>query len=262
MELYDPLRPNDYNEYKVWKVKARIERQEFIAEQRRMEDRKRSRRSPSYSDSEVTGSDDDERPRKAGRFHYYLSSMLSYTLLGRYDTFDHWSRRSDDNRATVQEGSESAPVAIDRNLTGDEAFQRRLAMSARPRSPPLTSVPVSQLTEVDQPPVELDEEAKLSQPEMSITYDPAPFQDPPRPMSPPALSFNPFAPPSVPPPPPGPPGTSIPSEFEARAKAAAAIAAKLGALAGVAVPSESQVPTSPVEESKLVLQFYLILFTD
>ena len=170
--------------------------------------------------------------------------MLSYTLLGRYDTFDHWSRRTDDNRANIQEGSESAPVAIDRNLTGDEAFQRRLAMSGRPRSP--SSVPVSQITEEDQPPAELDEEAR---PEMSIVDDPAPFHDPPRPISPPALSFNPFAPPSVPPPPPGPPGSSIPSEFEAKAKAAAAIAAKLGALAGVAA-SEPQVPTPPVEESK------------
>ena len=75
MELYDPLRPNDYNEYKVWKVKARIERQEFIAEQRRMEVRKRSRRSPSYSDSEGTGSDDDDRPRKAGRFNHLLTPL-------------------------------------------------------------------------------------------------------------------------------------------------------------------------------------------
>jgi splicing factor 45 len=150
----------------------------------------------------------------------------------------------EDNRANIQEASESAPVAIDRNLTGDEAFQRRLAMSGRPRSPTLTSVPVSQIMEEDQPPIELDEEGNLSLPEMSITHDPAPFYDPP---SPPALSFNPFAPPSVPPPPPGPPGTSIPSEFEAKAKAAAAIAAKLGALAAA---SESQVSTPPVEESK------------
>jgi splicing factor 45 len=75
VELYDPLRPNDYNEYKVWKVKARIERKEFIAEQRRMEDRKRSRRSLSYSDSEGTGSDDDDRPRKAGRFHYLVNPL-------------------------------------------------------------------------------------------------------------------------------------------------------------------------------------------
>lgn len=174
--------------------------------------------------------------------------MLSYTLLGRYDTFDHWSRRTDDNRANIQEGSESTPIAIDRNLTGDEAFQRRLAMSGRPRSPPLTCIPVSQITEEDlghQPPVELDEEASLSRPAMSIS-----FRDPPRPVSPPALSFNPFAPPSVPPPPPGPPGTTIPSEFEAKAKAAAAIAAKLGALAGVAASTEPQAPTPPVEESK------------
>ncbi|KAF8797976.1 hypothetical protein BYT27DRAFT_7321725 [Phlegmacium glaucopus] len=240
MELYDPLRPNDYNEYKIWKVKARIERQEHMAEQRRMEDRKRSRRSPSYSDSEGTGSDDDDRPRKAGR----------------YDTFDHWSRRLEDNSANVQEGPESAPVAIDRNLTGDEAFQRRLAMSARPRSPPIISDPVSQLMEEDLPAygrqsaVELDE-ANLYRSEMSIVHPPAPVHDPPRPISPPTLAYNPFAPSSVPPPPPqGPPGTSIPSEFEAKAKAAAAIAAKLGALAAVAASSESQVPTPPVEESK------------
>lgn len=171
---------------------------------------------------------------------------MSYTLLGRYDTFDHWSRRTDDNRVNTQEGSESAPVAVDRNLTGDEAFQRRLAMSGRPRSPTLTSVSVNQIMDEDQPPVDLDDEGNLSPPEMSITHDPAPFYDPP---SPPALSFNPFAPPSVPPPPPGPPGASIPSEFEAKAKAAAAIAAKLGALAAVAT-SEAQTPTPPVEESK------------
>ena len=166
--------------------------------------------------------------------------MSSYTLLGRYDTFDHWSRRPDDNRTNLQEGSESAPVAIDRNLTGDEAFQRRLAMSARPRSPPATSVSAIEedlSSHGRQPPVESDEEISVHRSE-----DPAP------PLSPPTLAYNPFAPPSVPLPPPGPPSTFIPSEFEAKAKAAAAIAAKLGALAAVSTSSEPQVPISPVVE--------------
>lgn len=66
MEAYDPLRPNDYNEYKLWRTKERIDRRERIAEQRRMEERKRHRRADSNSDSEGTGTDDDDRPRKTG----------------------------------------------------------------------------------------------------------------------------------------------------------------------------------------------------
>jgi hypothetical protein len=65
LEQYDPLRPNDYNDYKIWKQRERIERRERIAERRRMEDRKRSRRSSSYSDSGRSLSD-DEPPRKSG----------------------------------------------------------------------------------------------------------------------------------------------------------------------------------------------------
>lgn len=67
MELYDPFRPNDYNEYKVWHTKERIERRERLLEERRQEERKRSRRSASYSNSDTSDIDEAERPRKAGK---------------------------------------------------------------------------------------------------------------------------------------------------------------------------------------------------
>lgn len=65
-EVYDPMRPNDYNEYKNFKRREQEERREqIIAERRRVEERKRMRRSSSYSDSYGSGSE-DERPRKTG----------------------------------------------------------------------------------------------------------------------------------------------------------------------------------------------------
>ncbi|KAJ7685108.1 hypothetical protein DFH06DRAFT_1463219 [Mycena polygramma] len=221
-ELYDPLRPNDYNEFKVWKQKDRIDRRERLAEERRREDRKRGRRSGSYSDSENTGSEDDQRPQKTGR----------------YEEVDRWSRTEEERRALT------APAPPPANLTGDEAFQRRLALSAakRPPSPPATqdfpsnapddeyAIPgLSLVSSAPPPPVESGDEAYLRRVAMASLSRPPP-PPPARSPSPPTLAYNPFAPPSVPPPP-GPP-PSMAAALDARVKAAAAIAARLGALGG------------------------------
>ncbi|KAF9030764.1 hypothetical protein BJ165DRAFT_1358599 [Panaeolus papilionaceus] len=249
-EPYDPLRPNDYNEYKIWRTKDKIERREWEAEKRRQEesDKKRSRRSPSYSDSEYTDDDVEERPRKAGR----------------YEDEDRWTRHSDRD---APHDPPPAPLSVDRNLTGDEAFQRRLAISQqRPRSPP--SYPAHS-EERESPPqersglganprvAESGEEAYLRRLAMSTmrqTSAPIPTLRERSP-SPPALAYNPFAPPAVPlPPPAAAPSAPMSNALEERVKAAAAIAAKLGALAASQPPApppaaESLTPESAMEDA-------------
>ncbi|KXN82067.1 hypothetical protein AN958_03225 [Leucoagaricus sp. SymC.cos] len=263
LEQYDPLRPNDYNEYKIWKQKEQIERRERLAEERRMEERKRMRRGGSYSDSDYTHSEDEERPRKAGRYG---------------ESYDRWNRK-DDNRDRDRDRNyddarlqESAPATFDRDETGDEAYQRRLAMSRgfRAPSPPTQDQHIAEDNPSAEeghalPKDETGREAYLRRLAMSTmrraqAQEPAqeptpaaPQQPPQQPRrqspSPPPLAFNPFAPPSVPPPPPPPPpgmAGAPPGDFEEKKKAAAAIAARLGALAALA----PQPPTSePVESS-------------
>ena len=74
-EPYDPMRPNDYSEYKIWKRKDHEERRNrMLEERRRAEDRKRHR-SSDYSDDSRSGSEDD-RPRKAGQ------SILTHRVFG------------------------------------------------------------------------------------------------------------------------------------------------------------------------------------
>jgi splicing factor 45 len=161
---------------------------------------------------------------------------------------------------------EDAPVSINRDLTGEEAYQRRLAMSAtvKPPSPPPPPAPAPVLglfsasmtapyhEESDdfipglmmssgRVPPDAGDEAYMRRVAMSTATT---LLVPPRSPSPPSLTeqesppsslaYNPFAPRSVPPPPPGPPGTFLPSLMEEKVKAAAAIAAKLGALAPIA----------------------------
>ncbi|KAJ6630712.1 hypothetical protein B0H10DRAFT_847281 [Mycena sp. CBHHK59/15] len=240
-EPYDPLRPNDYNEFKVWKQKDRIDRRERLAEERRREDRKRGRRSNSYSDSDGTPSEDEERPRKTGRYE---------------ETDDHWSRGDDEKRGL---GAPPPP-----NLSGDEAFQRRLAMSAARRlaspPPPPPAHPAAAPADEDAipglsfgssapsppPPTETGDEAYLRRVAMASVSRPPP--PPPRPDSPPTLAYNPFAPPSVPPPP-GPP-PSMAAALEARVKAAAAIAARLGALGGASEGASAGPPAAELPSQK------------
>jgi len=192
------------------------------------------------------------------------------------------------------------PVVVDTTLTGDEAYQRRLAMSAGfqpavsqipiqksdssfvpsppayPQAPPsFDSVPGLSTTATAPPPPSEDDDDTI--PGLSVSAVPThavntgdeayvrrvamsqPRQPPAAPMyqqpEPPTLAYNPFAPPSsVPPPPPGPPpplGASTLSEEKVRSsrEAAAAIAAKLKALAP---PTGSPEPSSTSRGSPAV----------
>ena len=243
IETYDPLRPNDYNEYKIWRTKERIERRERIFEERRQEDRKRTRRNPSYSDSETSDSENDERPRKTGNYAVTPFIVGSSHNSGRFESFDRWARgRTPDDRPSRT----PPPVPVERNLTGDEAYQRRLAMSvARAPSP---GVPESFSKEQlpSQVLAQTGDEAYLRRLAMSAMRHDSPAPTVPKPPpperqpSPPTLAYNPFAPTSAPPPPSGPP--SLPDNFQEKAKAAAAIAARLAALAATA---ENPAPASP-----------------
>ncbi|KZT11593.1 uncharacterized protein LAESUDRAFT_692609 [Laetiporus sulphureus 93-53] len=282
-EAYDPMRPNDYNEYKVYKRREHEERRErMLVERQRVEERKRYR-SSSYSDSYGSESE-EERPRKAGR----------------YD--DHEEEDYDRPRGLGSVAPSNPPPAlVGVNLTGDEAYQRRLAMSAgfRPASSPVpvaapaphvaptptsadrrspSSVTPRLPTEATTPTLSEDrddedipglggsgsvnaaalpatalsaaetgEEAYLRRVAMSQPH-PAPsapiHQDPEEH----PLAYNPFVPPSSAPPPPAPmpvlPAGFSEEKVRSSREAAAAIAAKLKALAPPPGTSEPSAPSA------------------
>ncbi|KAF8515872.1 hypothetical protein JB92DRAFT_2912946 [Gautieria morchelliformis] len=213
VEQYDPRRPNDYYEYKTFKQKEREEERQRRAEQRRMEDRKRSRRDSSYdSDS---GSDEDEddrhgRPRKAGR----------------YD--DHWSRDQESDEHTRSVTLQSPPPAlpsapVDTAMTGEEAYLRRLAMSSKTRPAPPEATSIASSAPV--PEIADDGEAAYRK-RVEASRQPPPFDGAA------------FAPPPLVPPPPALPGAvsaqpapDLEARIKAQRDAAAAIAARLAAIA-------------------------------
>ncbi|EJD46084.1 hypothetical protein AURDEDRAFT_184426 [Auricularia subglabra TFB-10046 SS5] len=103
MEPYDPLKPNDYAEFKRFRAQELARRSAM----------KRTR-----SDDSDEGEGDDDRDRFYG------------------------SRPRFEDDAPIEE---SAPVHVDTNMTGDEAYARRLAMSqgARPAAPPSPPAPAA-----------------------------------------------------------------------------------------------------------------------
>ncbi|KAJ2930802.1 hypothetical protein H1R20_g6286, partial [Candolleomyces eurysporus] len=221
MAPYDPMRPNDYNEIKAWKVRERIERRHRLAEERRMATSGRRGRSGSYSDSDYTASEDEDRPYKTARYD---------------EDFDRWSRSKDEPLY-----SRSEDRGYSQSNESDELS-----------SVPGMSMHSSSLTDTA-PPVqraETGEDAYLRRLALSNKMN-MPVDRPQQPPSPPPLAYNPFAPPSVPPPP---TASLVPTQPSAAAQAdavqdkikqAAAIAARLGTLAPA---QETPPPPTPPSE--------------
>lgn len=123
-EQYDPTRPNDYYEYKTFRQKEREERIRQQEEERQWRGFKRSR---SYTESDEYYSD-EEPLRKAGR----------YDLPHERDK-DPYSELVSEAPPTA------APITVPKDMTGEEAYLRRLAMSSSTVIPSI------------EPPVEVDD---------------------------------------------------------------------------------------------------------
>lgn len=181
---------------------------------------------------------------------------LTYTPTGRYDDRDRWDRDEDD----VPRGFGAAAAPVNAIMTGDEAYQRRLALSSGlQQSTPSVAAVDREMTGNDayarrlalsagQPPSfskgDTGDDAyqrRVTASPMSQAHDPEP------PSESPPLAYNPFAPVSVPSPPPGPP-PSIEDEVARKREAAAAIAAKFAALAALQPPEElTPAPHNPAQ---------------
>jgi splicing factor 45 len=202
-------------------------------------------RSSSFTDSGGSGSE-GERPHKAGPWCCRTQCVWFLTCppTGRYEEHDRWNRDEDD----APRGFGLPAVPVNTDMTGDEAYQRRLALSSSLQQPAPSVVADDRDVSGD------DAYARrlaMSSNQLSkdgagddayqrrVTMSPTPqVHQPVPPSEPPSLAYNPFAPVSVPPPPTGPP-PSIEDEVARKKEAAAAIAAKFNALAAIQPPEES-----------------------
>ncbi|KAI0806920.1 hypothetical protein C8Q74DRAFT_1225063 [Fomes fomentarius] len=255
-EAYDPMRPNDYNEFKLWQRREREERRErILQERRRGDDRKRYRRSSSYSDSYHSGSE-DERPRKAGRFgdrdEMEADIARPYGLgIGAVPTFP-------------------SPVAVSVNMTGDEAYQRRLAISQGVAPVPSSSFGSSSNDDAPEPDMTRSPPSPQLPPPASLVTTAQTGEEaylrrlalsqqapqPPRVPSPvPFHDATPVFTPTVLPQCPGPSGPLISADkIQSSKQAAAAIAARLSALAPKGVAAAPAISTPAVATSSAPLE--------
>ena len=188
---------------------------------------------------------------------FVLSILYGLTALfpGRYD--DHWSRDQENEEHARSAALQSPPLApsapVDTAMTGEEAYLRRLAMSSQARPTPPEATAILSSTPAHQQPTDDGEEAYKRRVEMS-----RPKLETPPPIqleTPPPFDGAAFAPPPMVPPPPAlPPAGDLEARIKAQRDAAAAIAARLAAIAPPTEPTSTLTSeATPSAESKCVL---------
>ena len=191
-----------------------------------------------------------------------LPSDLPFT--GRFEEYDYLNREEDD----VPRGLGVPAAPVDTSMTGDEAYQRRLAISSGlQQSTPVIATVDRNMSGDDayarrlamssgQQPSFSEEETGDEVYQRRAAISSTPQVHYPEPSTEPSpLAYNPFAPISVPSPPPGPP-PSIEDEISRKREAAAAIAAKFSALAAVQ-PPEEPAPTQQNPAQRYFLPFFV-----